>query len=199
MLPPKDDTAPAEAPRPRRPAHPTPAPAATPRPLRPPRRRHRSRALSRTHPANPPDPTRAVPQQGEQPRRPDDGLRAPRRVPPTADDLDRRRRGGGNDRLHLRPRDHQLADPVLQRLGTQGNAEQVHLHRPARRVRDPAEDRDVRRDRARVAGVALAAVAVHHAGPQPATRRSTRSRSSSRRSSCSSWVGSSRCSRSSRR
>ncbi len=162
-------------------------------PLRRPRRppsprpesRRRSRVLSRTHPANPPDLDRAVPQQGEQPRRPDDGLRAPRRTPPEVDDLDRGRRGRGDRRLHLRPRDHQLADPVLQRRRPQGDAEQVHLHRAARRLRHPPEDRHLRRHRARAAGVAVAAVALHHPGPQRATRRSTRSRSSPRRSCCS--------------
>ena len=48
-----------------------------------------------------------------------------------------------------------------------GHAAEVHLHRPARRLRHPAEDRDLRRHRAGAAGLALAAVAVHHPGPEP--------------------------------
>ena len=103
----------------------------------------------------------------------------------------------GDRRLHLRPRDHQLADPVLQRRRPQGDAEQVHLHRAARRVRHPPEDRDLRRHRARAAGLAVGAVALHHPGPQPEREEVRDPVRRSRRSCCSCWAASSRCSRSS--
>ena len=55
----------------------------------------------------------------------------------------------------------------LLRGGDQGPARRADLHRAARRVRDPPQDRDLRRHRARDAGVALAAVALHHPRAEP--------------------------------
>ena len=74
----------------------------------------------------------------------------------------------GRDRLlHLRPDDH----PVLPRstTGTRRPAapRTFIFTGPARRVRHPTEGRDLRRHRARAAGLALGALALHHPGTQP--------------------------------
>ena len=53
------------------------------------------------------------------------------------------------------------------RDATDGERQKLIFTGAARRVRHPTEGRDLRRDRARVAVVALAAVAVHHAGLEP--------------------------------
>ena len=98
MLPPKDDRpAPTPGGRPARRHRPAPTGASdrTPGPAH--------RLPSPVRRPNPPDPPRALPQ-GEQSRRPHDGLRAPRRTPPAAHDLDRRGRGRGRRSASSSPR-----------------------------------------------------------------------------------------------
>ena len=116
------------------------------------------------HPRKPPDPSGAATQTVHS-RRPDDGRRASHGTAHATHDLVGRGGGRGDDLLHLRPEHHLVPHPVLQGLDPR-RARQADLHRPARRVRHPPEDRDLRRHRARDAGVALAALALHHARPQ---------------------------------
>ena len=112
-----------------------------------------------------PDPPRADPPPPGS-RRPDDGGRAPVRAAPPAGDLHHRGRDRGHDHVHPVDGRHQLPRHVLQ--GRDRTAEgHADLHRAARRVRHPAEDRDLRRHRARVAGLALRALALHHPGAEP--------------------------------
>ena len=112
--------------------------------------------------------TRPVPfRKAARSRRPDDGLRAPRRAPPSADDLHRRGRRRRDVVFMLRPRDHQLADHVLQRRDPRGRAHKFIFTGPL----------DAFATRLKIATyggivlalpvVALAAVAVHHAGAEP--------------------------------
>ena len=182
---------PTHPPRPRRPRPAGPPVRAPTRPTpsaRPTRSRRTGRpvpAVNRhpRHPRKPPDPSGAAPQTIHS-RRPDDGRRAPDGTAHATHPVVGRGGDRGDDLLHLRPRHHLVPHPVLQGLDRRARR-QADLHRPPRRVRDPPEDRHLRRHRARDAGVALAALALHHTRASTPPRSATRSRSSSRRCSCS--------------
>ena len=133
--------------------------------------------------------------QGPYCRRPDDADRTPRRTPPPRlhlRDRGRRRRG-----RHVHP---VPGGPALPRgpvpRGDRGSQRlrqgrlRPHRDRSARTVPRAAEDRGLRRAGARAAGRDVGDLALHRARAATRTSATTRSRSSSRSSCCSSPVAS---------